>query len=247
MEPWFDRSFGPWYPKLYPHRDLTEARRAVALVLPRLPAAGRLLDLGCGAGRHLQALREAGRDAYGLDRSWTLLREAGGRADLATRLVRGDMRFVPAGNGTFSGVLSMFTTFGYFGGADAHVQLLAEIARVTSGNGRFVLDYLNAAAVRARLVPESRRLVDGHTVHERRFITAGTGEESVVKETTILGADGTERERFREEVVLYDREQLLDLLDRGGWRPRAGFGDYDGRPWRPAAPRCIVIAEKSRA
>lgn len=245
MEPWFDRSFGPWYPKLYPHRNLAEARRAVALVLPRLPAGGRLLDLGCGAGRHLQALRDAGRDAFGLDRSRTLLAAAEAVPALAGRVVRGDMRAVPAGDGTFSGVLSMFTTFGYFGGEDAHVRLLREIARITMRDGRFVLDYLNAEQVRRELVPETRRVVDGHTVHERRFITAGGGEESVVKETVIRDGDGAERERFREEVVLYDRERLLELLRRGGWRAGTAFGDYDGNPWDPASPRLILVAEKS--
>jgi SAM-dependent methyltransferase len=247
MEPWFDRSFGPWYPKLYPHRNLAEARRAVALVLPRLPAAGRLLDLGCGAGRHLQVLREAGRDAVGLDRSWTLLRTAAAVPELAGRLLRGDMRAVPSADAAFSGVLSMFTTFGYFGGADAHVRLLEEIGRVAASDGRFVLDYLNAEQVRRDLVPESRRTVDGHTVHERRFIAAGGGEETVVKETSIRDEQGKECERFREEVVLYDRARLLDLLDRGGWRVDTAYGDYDGSAWHPAAPRCILVAEKSAA
>jgi SAM-dependent methyltransferase len=245
MEPCFERSFGPWYPRLYPHRDLTEARRALALILPRLPATGRILDLGCGAGRHLQVLRERGGDAFGLDRSRSLLREAARGPDRAGRLVRADMRAVPFPDGAFSGVLSMFTTFGYFGSAEAHVRLLAEIARVTAAGGRFVLDYLNADRVRDHLEAESRRVVDGHEIHERRFIVSGGHGESVVKETTIRDAGGGTVERFREEVALYDRGEVRSLLERGGWGEEAAFGDYDGSPWQPGSPRLLVVAEKA--
>jgi hypothetical protein len=69
----------------------------------------------------------------------------------------------------------------------------------------------------------------------------------VVKETSIRDEQGKECERFREEVVLYDRARLLDLLDRGGWRVDTAYGDYDGSAWHPAAPRCILVAEKSAA
>ncbi len=247
MIAWYDRAFGPWYLKLYPHRDLSEAERAIGAVASWLPDAGAVLDVGCGPGRHLRILAGAGRAVIGVDRSRALLSEAARRPGLEGRLVRCDMRYLPFAGGRFGAVLSMFTTFGYFESPDAHVRLLAEYARVTRPGGRLVLDYLNAPAVRAGLVPRSVRRVEGYRVEERRSIVSRADDRAVVKDLVILDAEGAEVERFREEVALYDRETLNGLLERSGWRPLASLGDYDGSAWSPAAPRLVTVAERGEA
>ena len=126
---WFRDWFGEEYLAIYPHRDEREAREAVDLYREvASPEPGsRLLDLACGAGRHLRELRAAGLDATGLDLSLTLLRSArsSGAAD---PLVRGDMRQLPFSTGSFGGLTSFFTSFGYF--ADAHRGRMSEPQRV---------------------------------------------------------------------------------------------------------------------
>jgi SAM-dependent methyltransferase len=245
MTSWFDRAFGPWYLRLYPHRDLDEARHAVATLSPWLPE-GRVLDLGCGHGRYLAALGEAGFAAFGLDRSRHLL---GAVTDplLRRRTVRGDMRRLPFASGSFAAALSMFTSFGYFGSRETHRDVLAEAARVVAPGGRLVLDYLNAPQVRRGLVPESRRVVDGHTVSERRYLEDRPEGEVVVKELAIRDPEGAEVEAYREEVALYDRKQILRLLGEAGWREEHLLGDYDGGAWGPASPRLLVVAARGNA
>ncbi len=244
MTAWFDRAFGPWYLKLYPHRDRAEAATAVGTLLPRLPARGRILDLACGPGRHLALLREAGLDAVGLDRSATLLAAAPRGLRSAGRLVRGDMRRLPFAGASFDAVLSMFTSFGYFQSRAAHAALLAEWARVVRPGGALALDYLNASRVRAELVPASERTVDGHRVLERRSIEPRGDGEAVLKELVILAPDGTEVERYHEEVALYDRDTVSALLEASGWRPEETLGDYAASPWSPASPRLLVLARR---
>ena len=62
MTAWYEHAFGREYLALYPHRDDTEAERDVRsiidLIVPNKDEP--LLDLGCGAGRHLVALHRAG-------------------------------------------------------------------------------------------------------------------------------------------------------------------------------------------
>ena len=214
MESWYDRAFGAWYLKLYPHRDLEEARRMVANLSPWIPGDGKILDIGCGPGRHMTALVEHGYRVFGLDRSAVLLEEAARRQ--VGSLVRGDMRHLPFGPGVFRAALSMFTSFGYFGSREAHRDLLIEIARVVENRGRLVLDYLNAPKVRESLVPESVRNVENHRITERRFFRNSGDGEQVVKELLIQGPDGREVERYREEVSLYDRDEVLELLIDAG-------------------------------
>jgi SAM-dependent methyltransferase len=245
MEGWYDRAFGRWYPRLYPHRDWAEAVQAVESVFPWLPESGLLLDVGCGGGRHLRALRKRGRVAVGLDRSWPLLREARRLFGLEPRLVRGDMRNLPFRDRAFAGVLTMFTTFGYFGSREAHVRLLAELARVTATAGTLILDYLNALHVRENLVPDSSRIVDGHHVREQRSIVEDEEGERVIKETEIRDAGGRVVDRLREDVALYRHETLSDMLGGSGWRELAALGDYAGNPFTSRSDRLLIVAERA--
>ena len=67
MTEWFEEWFGEEYLQLYPHRDVAEAERAVALILERtgFAAGWRVLDVACGAGRHARAFQAAGARASG--------------------------------------------------------------------------------------------------------------------------------------------------------------------------------------
>ena len=198
MRPWYDRAFGPWYERLYPHRSPAEAERAVDGITPFLPRSG-ILDVGCGAGRHLRVLLARGFDAVGLDRSPVLLARAADDARLRGRLVRGDMRRLPVADASRGALLSMFTSFGYFADRSAHAAVLREFRRVTVPAGVLVLDYLNAPVVRRGLVPRSERPVEGHTVVEERSVVRRATDEAVVKELTISRND-TVVERYREEA-----------------------------------------------
>src|SRR5438093_502956 len=101
QRPWYDAAFEGGYVEVYPHRDLAAARAEVAGLVARGVGSngGRVLDLGCGFGRHVLALRERGLDAFGLDRSLALLRRAA--PSLAGRLARGDSRALPLRAGAF--------------------------------------------------------------------------------------------------------------------------------------------------
>jgi 2-polyprenyl-3-methyl-5-hydroxy-6-metoxy-1,4-benzoquinol methylase len=57
---WFD---SPYYPLLYAHRSEAEARQAVQTLVRhlQLEPGARILDVGCGRGRHLWPLLEQGK------------------------------------------------------------------------------------------------------------------------------------------------------------------------------------------
>jgi SAM-dependent methyltransferase len=242
---WFDRD----YLRVYKKRDVSDARDGVALFEASLkPTGGRMLDLGCGAGRHLALLRDAGHDAVGLDLSPHLLAEAGrteaGRAEAgrATRgglpLVRGDMRSLPFAAGTFETIGMFFTTFGYFGD-DENRPLLDEIRRVLQPGGRLYLDLLNRQHVLQSLVPEGRRqLDDGTEVHERRWWDADG--QRLKKEVTLTTSAGDER-RITESVRLYFLEELTALCRDQNLDAEARFGDLHGKPYdERSSPRMIL-------
>jgi SAM-dependent methyltransferase len=248
MVPWYRSWFGEEYLHLYPHRDQEEADQAVGLLLEQLearsaggggPEGRRVLDLGCGAGRHLKALAEAGLRPLGMDLSLPLLREARNTAPGCSR-VRGDMRHLPFADGSFDVVTSFFTSFGYFDADAEDRKVLAEMDRVLRPDGRILLDFLNAEQVRANLEPRDERMVDGKRVIQLRELV--DGGRRVEKRIRIRGM-GVE-EDFVERVRLYDAAKLEGLLGSVGLRVEARFGDYGGGAAGPTAPREILLARR---
>ncbi len=242
MKPWFQKWFGREYLALYPHRDGAEAGRAVRL-LQEATGRGRgtrVLDLGCGAGRHLAQLRRVGYAAVGLDLSFQML-DAAKRAASGVPLARGDMRRLPFRQASFDLVSSYFTTFGYFDDEADDRQVLREVRRVLSTGGTFLLDFMNADQVVANLTVEDRRTVSGAAVvQERRLVEGGR----VVEKRIRIAARGNEPERsFVERVRLYRPRELESMLSHAGLAPGSVFGSYDGTGFGPASARYIVLAE----
>ena len=140
----------------YPHEEVIRfvsrfIRKRVGLhefhdVVPDA-ANGRVLDLGCGIGRHVVFAQQMGLDAYGIDlsdvavrtaRSWA--REAG-ISDPDQRVLQGDVRALPWDDGFFQyavshGVLDSMP----FEVAQA---ACAELARVMRPGGLFYCDLIS--------------------------------------------------------------------------------------------------------
>ncbi len=234
---WFRDWFGEEYLSVYPHRNETEARDAVNLYHVFAPPAdeGPVLDLACGAGRHLRELLSAGYRGVGLDLSMPLLRRAR-RGERETRLVRGDMRYLPFENAVFGGLTSFFTSFGYFADPADDRRVLSEMRRVLRTGGSFMLDFLNADRVRRDLVPSDQRVISGSRVIQERTIEG----DSVVKSIRIEPLDGSEAQTFSERVRLYEQGDLEELLRRAGLESTQRFGDYAGGVYRMDSPRLIL-------
>ena len=243
MTEWFEQWFGEEYHALYPHRDEEDARRAVALIQRVAPwqPGDRVLDLACGPGRHAAELEQLSARVVGFDLSRAMLRRARERTRAA--LVRGDMRALPFRAGSFRLAVNLFTSFGYFRDDAEHRLVLREVAAALVRGGHFVLDYLNAEQVRRSL--------------ESANVSGSTGEESGedVRITRRIGPDGRfvikeielqdEGRSFQERVRLYGPDELEALLAEAGLPVAARFGDYDGGPPGPDAPRVILVGVRT--
>lgn len=236
--PWYVAAFGADYPAVYPHRDLGSARREVSYLLES-GVEGRVLDLCCGFGRHTLALLEEGLDVLGVDLSPELLARSAdlpGGAGLAGRLLRADARAVPCRDGSFDAVLNLFSSFGYFG-ERGDGQVLDEIARLVRPGGRVVLDLMNPARIRTALVPSSSREVQGGVLEERRSLV--DGGRRVTKEVRLVSPDGTTRS-WREDVRMYEHDELLELASARGLELVGAAGEFDGSPFGPDSPRQLL-------
>ena len=129
--PFYDQYWGDWY--------LDDCRQGLAeLVLPRIPAGGRVLDLCCGTGQLARWLTACGFEVVGLDGSEAMLALAARNAPKA-KLVREDARRF-CFDQPFDAVISTFDSVNHFATLDDVRAVFANVYAALEPGGLFVFD-----------------------------------------------------------------------------------------------------------
>ncbi len=109
-----------------------------------LPPTGHLLDVGCGTGRALLALNQAGYRVTGIDLSLPML-AAGRGLSAQARLGGANVLALPFADGPFEAVLMFFGALQHLPCKENRRRALAEMSRVTVPQGRLVVGLDNLA------------------------------------------------------------------------------------------------------
>jgi SAM-dependent methyltransferase len=105
---------------------------------------GRVLDVGCGAGRVALELQERGHDVVGIDLSPLAVEVARRRGVRDARVLAAED--VADAGGVFDTVVMFGNNFGLFGGAEQAPRLLRTLYDVTSARGRIVASSVDRSA-----------------------------------------------------------------------------------------------------
>ena len=99
-------------------------------------ARGRVLDIGCGAGRHSLYLQGKGLDVLGIDSSPLAVEVCRLRG-----LINAEVKSINQINsrlGVFDTILMLGNNFGLFGSFEGARRLLKRFSKMTSRNGRII-------------------------------------------------------------------------------------------------------------
>ncbi len=247
MTAWYESTFSRDYLTLYRHRNQDEANRDVDALLslvhlqPDLP----LLDLCCGAGRHLVALAQKGFGKLaGLDLSADLLAEARKKLDEASihhvKLVRSDMREIPWKE-EFAAIISLFTSFGYFQTQQEDECVLASAHSALAPQGTLILDTLNREHVIASLIANETKTVGDKCIRIRRNLSR---DGLRVKKETRVTQPGSPETIYRESVRMYQQSEIIEMLERHGFAATRFFGSLRGEPLTDSSPRMVFVTSK---
>lgn len=212
----------------------TEQEVAFLVDALELEPGRRVLDVGCGPGRHALALARRGIEVLGIDLSEdfvALARNAAESEDLSARFEVGDVRELVVETG-FDAVLCLCQGgFGLLGGGD-EPRAFERIAAAVGPGGRLALTAFSAAfAVRFL---EDRETFDPATgvLHERSTVRNEDGVEQVFDLWTtcftarelalmagrsgldVVGVHGVAPGRYRAASPTLDDPELLLLARR---------------------------------
>lgn len=242
-----------WYDAENDRHDVL--KQDVPFFLGQLPARRQsILELACGTGRAAIPLAMAGHNVVGVDYAPEMVelavqkRDAAGLAERRLSLAVGDMLDLDLGR-QFDWVCVFFNTFCNFTTLDLQDRVMETVARHLSPRGRFWLDVYN---------PDPNLLADPHAVgrdpyafyvpEENRTVYFSTdvrqGDEPQLQHV-IHRYEWFDQAGRRKKAVhafdmtfFYPRELQL-LAERHGLAVEHQWGNYDGSPVTPDAPRII--------
>jgi SAM-dependent methyltransferase len=188
-------------------------------------------------------LARRGYAVTGVDRTTILLDKARSHAadaGVEVEFVQCDMRDFVRPN-TFSLVLSMFTSFGYFDDKSEDAGVLRQVRESLVVGGKLVIDVTGKERLAKVFTPTSSVSLEDGSLHVARHEIID--DWTRIKNEWLVIRDGKAKS-FRFHHTVYSGEELRALLMRAGFGKVRLYGDFDGSEYGVNARRLIAVATK---
>lgn len=216
---------------------------------------GPILEMGCGTGRVMVPLAQAGRTVVGVDASEAMLAVARNRSEnLPLTIVNGDMtnlHGVPGG--PFGLVIASLNSIMHLTDQPSQRSAIQSAFNVLQDNGRLIIDTLNPSLGQLNHLLNTTHLEgswvrpDGTTVDKWGHRTPGDEPQII---NTLLWYDsvmpnGTvSRVRTSFELRFVHQSELALMLESAGFTRVDWYGSYELDPWYADSDRIIAVAHK---
>jgi SAM-dependent methyltransferase len=252
------------YDQIAHYYDLSHAELTadLPLLLQMAQAAnGAILELGCGTGRILLPLAQAGYQVTGLDNSAAMLARL--RHKLVTEpqtvqeritIFPGDMTNFDMGNGRFALTIIPYNTLLHLQPRQVR-QTLVCVSQHLADNGRLLIDLANPFAIAQtpndRMVTLERTFTDPATGHiVAQFASNWLDDDKQrLHITWLYDASPANGGTIQRTIAQFDYHylfphQLEMLLRETGFQLQEIWGDYNQCPFDEDSPRLILLSGK---
>jgi histidinol-phosphate/aromatic aminotransferase/cobyric acid decarboxylase-like protein/SAM-dependent methyltransferase len=244
--PWYLRYFTPDYWQFTRYEYTAERTAAevdyLTAALAAFAPGRRVLDLGCGTGRHAVELARRGYAVTGLDASAPALAMAAAAAATAgVEVVLHQADLLAAASWPASTVDAVVFVQGFGWGSDAEqLRLLRRARRLLAPGGLLVLDHSNASAILANFQAEAEFAADGVAYEMSRSYDPVTGRN--LGEMRVRYPDGRVAV-LPHDIRLYQPPEVRQMLLAAGFRVLRVDADFAaGLPVTPAARYVQFVA-----
>lgn len=215
-----------------------------------------ILELGCGTGRILFPLADAGHRVVGLDSSEAMLNAASAHLDdkADVTLVQGDMADLHDVSGRpFGLIIASLNSIMHLTSQDRQRDMISSAWNVLKTSGRLVVDTLNPNVgqlnhlLNTTHLEGSWKYEDGTTIDKWGHRQSGTESQVIdtliwYDQTSVTGELRRTRSRF--DLRYVHQSELALLLELAGFSQIDWYGDYELNPWDADSDRILAIAHK---
>ena len=236
---WFDTAY---YHELYKNRDTSEASQFIDKLITALNPSidAKMLDIGCGKGRHAIQLANLGFDVTGIDLSLSSIEQALKQEKDNLHFYQHDMRDIFWIN-YFDYAFNLFTSFGYFNTKRENNNAIQSIAQSLKNGGKLIIDYLNVHFTEQNMVHENKEMINDVSY----TITRWHDDQKFYKKILIEDPALTEAIAFTEMVSKFTLTDFEAMLLPHQLKIKNVFGDYQLNNFDANhSPRLIFVAEK---
>tara|TARA_B100000674_G_scaffold499204_1_gene542766 strand:- start:4081 stop:4803 length:723 start_codon:yes stop_codon:yes gene_type:complete len=236
-ENWFNTKY---YHILYGNRNHEEAKLFINNIAThlKLKKNSKIIDIGCGTGRHAIYLNLLGYDVTGIDLSINNIQIASKSSKKKLQFFVHDMRklFRPK---EYDLAVNLFTSFGYFDKDSDNEKALISIAKNVKNDGLVVIDFMNVKKVLMNLIESELKILYGIEFDIKRTIT----NNKIIKSINIT--DGREKFFFNEEVSIITLDKFSDYIKKSGLQIIEIFGNYHLEAFNALkSDRLILVCKK---
>lgn len=236
FETWFDSKY---YHILYKHRDEQEAIKFLDNITQYLNITkGKILDVGCGKGRHAKYFNELGFNVVGIDLSLNSIAKAKLNETQDLKFYKFDMRNVFKEN-SFNVVTNLFTSFGYFDNSLDEQKTINAMVKNLKKDGILIIDFMNVKKIINNLVSKESKKINSVEFD----ITRELKDNYILKNITINDQDLSLK--FQEKVHALTLIDFSEMLRKASMSIVDIFGNYNLDAFNASqSERLILIARK---
>jgi len=218
----------------------TEIRQVVQILNGK--TGQRILDLGCGIGRHSLELAKLNYVVTGLDITPSFIETAKQTAErdaIQVEFIQGNMlEFVRPKS--FDIAISLFTSFGYFEDQNDNQLVLSNICESLVDGGTFVLQLKAKEIIARTFVEKDWEQVDDYLLLQERSINNDWNWMNI----RMIFLEGSSRQEYTSGMWLYSASELKAMLKRVGFSKIEILGDFDRSAYDNRAQKTVMIAHK---
>lgn len=221
-----------WYSQ---HGYFNNTQEEVGFIVAQTIQSGRVLDVGCGQGRHCLEFAKRGFEAVGIDISQKLIAKASQAGEgLSVKFTVDDARKMSRVKGYFDLTVLLFSSFGLHSHADNCLVIQQTCARLKTG-GYLFIDIDNVYEIE-RYVANT-----GGAYKDKNFT-----ERIILDQTTnvVRWSESWRGQVYRGMYQLYTSEQLSRILEESELQVKCLFGSFQGEKYSAKSQRLIVVAVK---
>ncbi|MCD6263962.1 hypothetical protein J7L60_06115 [Candidatus Bathyarchaeota archaeon] len=133
--------------------------------------------------------------------------------------------------GSFNAVINMFTSLGYYG-KEEDEKVLGQLWDLSAPGGVLVIDVANRDWIVRHFIPRDYYEHAGGVINivARRLVLENSEIVATYEYYERRGEDLRHRATVRMSLRLYSLHELINLIERTGWRYIRSFGDFDLNP-----------------